>query len=503
MIIDVHTHILSGDDADRRAVFLRECRRNGVALALVSSVGHFEQFPEPDAVREYNTDIASFDRGAGDLTRWLAYINPQNENWADELERCVSDGAIGIKLWISLKNSSGSLNATRDVIAAAAEKGLPALIHTFNRTDPNMPGEITLEEFAQLAEEAPAAKLIGAHAGANWRNSIGVLRDRAPNACVDISGCFPEKGLVETLVGDIGAERVIFGSDLLGRSLPSQLAKVVFAGVDDEAKELILWKNAARTFALDPNPEAARDVAELRPESDLPNRAIDYFCFCGTWPFFESACRTPSELDAVLRAERMETAYVADLGSLFRLDLEAANRAFLDACRTTRCVRPLAVVNPRAQNWLRVLASAGGGFDGVFVSPYLHNWRLDDSAHSDLFDACSRRGIPVWVNCALGDYRFRHSGTAFRPVAAEELAGFIQAAPSNMHVFQGLRWWDLEPVADALRGDARFRFEISRLTDNTGALDKAISAGLQSQLVMGSEFPLRDIREVWWTAQRQ
>jgi len=51
--------------------------------------------------------------------------------------------------------------------------------------------------------------------------------------------------------------------------------------------------------------------------------------------------------------------------------------------------------------------------------------------------------------------------------------------------------------------DARFRFEISRLTDHPGALDQVAARHGMSRLVMGSEFPLRDIRSVRWAAQRQ
>ena len=35
------------------------------------------------------------------------------------------------------------------------------------------------------------------------RRTIEALRGRAPNACVDISGCYPERGLVEALVEEI------------------------------------------------------------------------------------------------------------------------------------------------------------------------------------------------------------------------------------------------------------------------------------------------------------
>ena len=502
MIIDVHAHIHADENRDHWDHFLGECRKSRLALVIVCSVGHFERYPEAEDVRKYNAVVEKFNEYAGPEAEWIAYLNPQHESWREELDLCLQGGAIGIKLWVSLKNEQGGLEETADVIRCAQDKGLPVLIHTYSRTDPQLPGEVTIEEFAALAEQFPSATLVGAHAGGNWRHTIGVLRDRSPNAYVDVCGSYPEKGIVETLVREMGAERVIYGSDMLGRSLPSQIAKVTLADITEREKELILWQNAAKVFGL-------KDVAEpegeehIRPQSELPDHKEDHFCFCGRWPFFETPCATPQELDAVLAEQAVERAYTGDLGSIYRMDLEAANRGFLESCKGCGRVAPLAVVNPRAQNWLRVLESMDPGVAGVILHPYLHNWQLDDPEHAPLFHACSRRSIPVWINGCLGDYRFRHSGLTCHPPTVEELIAFGKSAPENRYVFQGMGRALVGPFLEATGNDPKFRFEISRLTDNTGALDTVLKAGGRPNLVMGSEFPLRDIREVWWTALRQ
>ena len=48
---------------------------------------------------------------------------------------------------------------------------------------------------------------------------------------------------------ELGAERVIWGSDVGGRSFASQLAKVLSADIPDSAKELILGGNLRRLLA--------------------------------------------------------------------------------------------------------------------------------------------------------------------------------------------------------------------------------------------------------------
>jgi hypothetical protein len=140
---------------------------------------------------------------------------------------------------------------------------------------------------------------------------------------------------------------------------------------------------------------------------------------------------------------------------------------------------------------------------GAIVYPYLHDWQLDDPAHAEFFARCAERPIPLWINCRLGDDRFRPCGLACRPVSPEELIRFGRTARKNSYVFQGLAAGEIGRFLEEVRRGARFRFEVSRLTDHPGALDQVAGKHGMSHLVMGSEFPLRDLRTVRWVAQRQ
>ena len=63
---------------------------------------------------------------------------------------------------------------------------------------------------------------------------------------VDLAGSDPSAGFTEMAMRELGAERVIYGSDVPGRSFASQLAKVKGADIPDEAKRLILAGNLKR-----------------------------------------------------------------------------------------------------------------------------------------------------------------------------------------------------------------------------------------------------------------
>ena len=138
----------------------------------------------------------------------------------------------------------------------------------------------------------------------------------------------------------------------------------------------------------------------------------------------------------------------------------------------------------------------------AYLNPQNPNWRLDDPEHAEFFRVLAERGLSVWVTCALADDRTRHSGLACRPVAAEEVTAFCESVQENDYVFQGLLGDAMARVLERRRGDGRFRFEMSRLTDSCYAWESLVSEYGISQLVMGSEFPLRHLHEVRWTARR-
>jgi hypothetical protein len=50
-------------------------------------------------------------------------------------------------------------------------------------------------------------------------------------------------------VRELGAERVVYGSDVGGRGFASQLAKVAGADIPDAGKELVFGGNLRRLFA--------------------------------------------------------------------------------------------------------------------------------------------------------------------------------------------------------------------------------------------------------------
>jgi predicted TIM-barrel fold metal-dependent hydrolase len=114
--------------------------------------------------------------------------------------------------------------------------------HTWFKTDGNLPGESTPMDVAELARRHPSVPIICGHTGGNWEIGIRAIRG-VKNLYADLAGSDPTAGFVEMAVRELGAGRVIYGSDVGGRSFASQLGKVMGADITAAARDSILATN--------------------------------------------------------------------------------------------------------------------------------------------------------------------------------------------------------------------------------------------------------------------
>jgi len=243
---DAHGHLkgASGTPSQRIARLLEYADRVGVDKVIVFMGFSRLHDPPPDQIRRDNDELLEALRHGGGRVFGFVYLNPKHTDASlKEIDRCVRDGPmVGVKLWVAVRCREACLDP---IAARAAELGAPVLQHTWTKVTGNLPAESTPDDLAQLAARHPNTSFIAAHTGGDWEPGIRAIR-RAKNVCAGLSGGDPTAGMVEMAVRELGAERVIYGSDFGGRSLASQLAKVYGAEVSDRAKRLILGGNVRR-----------------------------------------------------------------------------------------------------------------------------------------------------------------------------------------------------------------------------------------------------------------
>jgi len=227
------------------AFLIRCADRLGIERLLLSQGYSAHLHPTPDQLREENDRVLRAVRRFPDRSYGSVYVSPAYpELSVQEFNRCVRDGPMV---------SIGEVEADRPcnvpemdpIVERAASMKAPILQHTWLKTGGNEPGESTPYDLVELAQRHPEVQFVCIHTGGDWERGIRIIR-ATKNVSAEIAGSNPTSGFVEMAVRELGAERVIYGSDVGGRSFASQLAKVLGAGIPQSAKELILGGNLRR-----------------------------------------------------------------------------------------------------------------------------------------------------------------------------------------------------------------------------------------------------------------
>jgi predicted TIM-barrel fold metal-dependent hydrolase len=249
-IWDVHCNLsgVPGDTPEARlANILSYADRMGVNRLCVFMGMEWSYAPSPANMRQENDEVLRALRHFPDRAFGFVYLNPQHTQASlDELNRCVRDGPmVGVKLWVAEHCNEPELDP---LIERAKELKAVVFQHTWLKITGNLPGESTPMDLAQLAARHPGATIICGHSGGDWEVGLRAIRPYK-NVYADLAGGDPTAGFTEMAVRELGAERVLYGSDIGGRSFASQLAKVLGADVPTEARRLILGQNLKRLLA--------------------------------------------------------------------------------------------------------------------------------------------------------------------------------------------------------------------------------------------------------------
>lgn len=245
-IWDLHCHLAGpslpeATPEERAGHLLDVADRMGIERLCVYMGMHWALDPTPEQFRQQNDEILRVLATYSDRFFGFVYLSPKHvEASLAELERCVAQGPmVGVKLWVAGRCNAPELDP---IIRRAAELKAVVFQHTWFNLAGNKPGESTPDDFAELAARHPDVPLICGHSGGDWELGLQAVR-HLPNVRVELAGSDPVAGFTEMAVRELGAERVIYGSDAAGRSFASQLAKVFGAAIPDEAKRLILCEN--------------------------------------------------------------------------------------------------------------------------------------------------------------------------------------------------------------------------------------------------------------------
>lgn len=239
-VFDAHAHV--GEWATFDSVTLdeqiAEMDRIGIDLAAVSSLVALT-----GDIRRGNDRIAEVI--AGHPGRFVGYAHV-SANYSDEmvseLERCFAiDGFRGVKVYpVGVPYDDAAFDPVWDF---ARDRNAPVLAHTW---------AARMNGLENTAQSHPDVNFLVAHAGSEFTYQAYIDAARAAgNLYLDLTYSREHTNMIEHFVESVGAERIVWGTDVPLFSMAQQASKVLCARISDSDKRKIMYDNAAGLFGLD------------------------------------------------------------------------------------------------------------------------------------------------------------------------------------------------------------------------------------------------------------
>lgn len=276
MVIDVHTHL--NNYHEERVRSIREClenledsmSKNGIDYALVlTSYKVTEHRPSTSSVIEAVKDYPNLFVVAG-----ISYLH-YKERDLREISDYLKAGLVkGLKMYPGYEPFYPYDSRCTVIYDLAKEYDVPMMFHTGDTYSPK--GKVRYAHPLNLDDVAvdhPEMKIVACHIGNPWIRDCMEVVYKNKNVWADISGLvlgdFEHRfekfmlGQIREMIMYAGEPRyLLYGTDWPISSMESYRSFMNGLELTDKAREMIMWKNAAKLFKIDVG----------QPVDDVPDR---------------------------------------------------------------------------------------------------------------------------------------------------------------------------------------------------------------------------------------
>ena len=243
-VIDFHGHVGSWDSVgmiDNPTIMLQAMDSVSIAKSCVFNIFH------PDGTTSNNA-TAAFVAKHPDRFIGFAYVSPiMPDRMLPELERSIDQLKLAaIKLYPHYTPFPLNDSIWYPIYEFANERELTIITHTGQ--EPTAAPKFLID----IALRFPKAIFVAGHAGniEPYRSQAIKAAQSCPNVYLETCSSFRSPGVIERLVMEAGADRVIFGSDTPLMDPRCQIGKILTAKISDQEKRLIIGENACRILKL-------------------------------------------------------------------------------------------------------------------------------------------------------------------------------------------------------------------------------------------------------------
>lgn len=239
-IFDVHGHVgahkpfqLGCYDADGTAATCRRMKVDGIVVSSIASLASDWKWG--------NDEVAEAVKQHPGLIWGYASPDPYYED-CDIEPYLDMQGFLGVKIHGDLQGLPVNDPRYFPAYELANDRGLPVLFHAW------MPSEV--KAATDVARRYPNTKVILGHSGMTARDTAVEVAKQYDNIFIDTAISSTYDNAIEVLVDKIGAERVVYGSDISFFDCIHTLGKIALAKLSDADKEKILGLNAKTLFRV-------------------------------------------------------------------------------------------------------------------------------------------------------------------------------------------------------------------------------------------------------------
>jgi predicted TIM-barrel fold metal-dependent hydrolase len=257
MIVDAHCHL------GRSPMFRFPDTSVGAMLKMMDRLGIERAVCCHLALLHGETDVGvgesleAYRESEGRLLLYTVF-DPNRSGSLDFVRQCLDrEGFVGVKIHPSFHACYADDDRYAPLWGMAEQRAVPILTHSWDVSEQNPSQKYSFpNRFEQFTKKYRGVSLILGHAGGRYRGHVAAadLASRYPHVFVDLAGDCYTLGLIDYLVEHVGADKVLFGSDLTWIDPRTQLGMILDSHISTEAKRQILGENAARIFALDTRP---------------------------------------------------------------------------------------------------------------------------------------------------------------------------------------------------------------------------------------------------------
>ncbi|MSR64778.1 MAG: hypothetical protein EXS18_03235 [Verrucomicrobiae bacterium] len=240
---DLYRTLMSGD----AALVVRRARAVNIQWTVVSPLLGLFPRGHGDAVAG-NTEAARVVAETDGLLQWVILDPRSPATYRQAEEMLQRPRCVGIKVHPE-EHIYPIAEHGRALFEFAARHQAVVLGHTSERNS-------LCADYVRWANEFPEVRLILAHIGCGWDNDLthqvlGIQASKHGNVYADTSSARSvTSGLIEYAVREVGAEKVLFGTDAPLYSTAMQRARIDHAELTEREKRLILRDNAERLLRL-------------------------------------------------------------------------------------------------------------------------------------------------------------------------------------------------------------------------------------------------------------